>query len=129
MKNLLYDLPLDIQEIIFKKKYEVELKEKYMKVIAELKAFDRLKWSADRWVQKQFPYNEHRYNDHRIIKNIIWFYEEKVFPFEPLRVLLYSGEYVTYSTYNERDFEESFKYALKWLRCRPKDECEAVESR
>jgi hypothetical protein len=111
MKNLVYHLPLDIQEIIFKKKYELEFKEKYMPVIAELKAFKRPKWSCDRWVQKKFPYDCDRYDDKRILKHILCFYEKRLFTFERGGVF-YRDEYVEYSTYLERDFEESLKMRL-----------------
>ena len=103
-----------------------------MPVIAELKAFDRLKWSADRWVQGKFPYvcgRCIRYVNKMVMDPIKWFYEERQFDrFEPISIL-YRGEYVAYSTYNERKFEDGFKDALKWLRCRQKDACEAVQWR
>ena len=55
MKNLVYDLPLDCQEIILKEKQLLDAK---MNVINQLKGFDILLWSETRWLKGKFPYRE-----------------------------------------------------------------------
>jgi hypothetical protein len=54
MVNLYYDLPLDVREIIDKKKKEMELRDA---LLAELKAFDRVAWSEKCMLKNVYPYN------------------------------------------------------------------------
>jgi len=54
MVNLYYDLPLDVREIIDKKKKEMELRDA---LLNELKAFDRVAWSRQRFKEGKFPYD------------------------------------------------------------------------
>lgn len=72
MVNLYYDLPDDVREIIDKKVTDMIFREG---LLVELKSFDRLNWSIQRWTHKIFPYENDEYSN--IMECIKWFYENE----------------------------------------------------
>lgn len=117
MKNLYYDLPDDVREIIDKKVKEMELRDA---LLVELKSFDRLNWSIQRWTHKIFPYENDEYS--YIMECIKWFYEnekrmgrfltlpnyeEEFRSIANVRFTWYKGVKMPYNEFIERFYEDN----------------------
>jgi hypothetical protein len=72
MKNLVYDLPLDCQELILKEKQLLDAK---MNVINQLKEFDKVEWVKSRFDKHRFPYN--CYLSRELYYQQMWYYKNK----------------------------------------------------